>query len=238
MVLGNPSADPDDSSREHSRPLCQGCAGDSVGVSPANAPGEAANAAPPAPGGGYTPTWVNPTPKNHPELRAPMETPTARVPTGYVWGRRPRWHQISPSSYVVRPRRRGTIFGYGSPVRCSVPNMGYPHGTALLAADGDHASTVAPHYAAHHKWYRVGSIAPEGDALRVHLSAASVNRLAAAGGAPAGAVGMAISRRCAVASTGCTRPYGRPATTRWGRRWTASSRSSRNSAARRTWRTT
>jgi len=40
----------------------------------------------------------------------------------------------------------------------------------------------------------VGSISPEGDALRAHLSAAAVNRLAAAGGAPAGAVGLAISR--------------------------------------------
>jgi len=53
---------------------------------------------------------------------------------------------------------------------------------------------VEPPYAAHHKWYRVGSIAPEGVALRAHLSAAAVNRLAAAGGAPAGAVGLAISR--------------------------------------------
>jgi len=53
---------------------------------------------------------------------------------------------------------------------------------------------VEPPYAAYHKWYRVGSIAPEGDALRAHLSAAAVNRLAAAGGAPAGAVGLAISR--------------------------------------------
>jgi len=79
------------------------------------------------------------------------------------------------------------------------PEYRVPHGPAFLAADGDHASTVAPPYAAHHKWYRVGSIAPEGDALRAHLSAASVNRLAAAGGAPAGAVGLAISRRCAVA---------------------------------------
>jgi len=40
----------------------------------------------------------------------------------------------------------------------------------------------------------VGSITPEGDALGAHLSAAAVNRLAAAGGAPAGAVGLAISR--------------------------------------------
>jgi len=40
----------------------------------------------------------------------------------------------------------------------------------------------------------VGSIASEGDALRAHLSAAVVNRLAATGGAPAGAVGLAISR--------------------------------------------
>jgi len=42
--------------------------------------------------------------------------------------------------------------------------------------------------------YRVGSIAPEGDALRAHLSLAAVNRLAAAGGAPASAVGLSISR--------------------------------------------
>jgi len=40
----------------------------------------------------------------------------------------------------------------------------------------------------------MGSIAPKGDALRGHLSAAAVNRLAAAGGAPAGTVGLAISR--------------------------------------------
>jgi len=40
----------------------------------------------------------------------------------------------------------------------------------------------------------VGSIAPEDDALQAHLSAAAVNRLAAAGGAPAGAVRLAISR--------------------------------------------
>jgi len=53
---------------------------------------------------------------------------------------------------------------------------------------------VVPPYAAYHKWYRVGSIAPEGAALRAHLSAAAVNLLAAAGGAPAGAVGLAISR--------------------------------------------
>jgi len=53
---------------------------------------------------------------------------------------------------------------------------------------------VEPPYAAHHKWYRAGSIAPEGDALRAHRSAAAVKRLAAAGGAPAGAVGLAISR--------------------------------------------
>jgi len=53
---------------------------------------------------------------------------------------------------------------------------------------------VKPPYPSHHKWYRVGSMAPEGDALRAHLSAAAVNRLAAAGGAPAGAVGLAISR--------------------------------------------
>jgi len=53
---------------------------------------------------------------------------------------------------------------------------------------------VEPPYAAHHKWYRVGSIAPDGDALRADLSAAAVNRLAAAGGAPAGAVGLGISR--------------------------------------------
>jgi len=53
---------------------------------------------------------------------------------------------------------------------------------------------VEPPYAAYLKWYRVGSIAPESDALQAHLSAAAVNRLAAAGGAPAGAVGLAISR--------------------------------------------
>jgi len=53
---------------------------------------------------------------------------------------------------------------------------------------------VEPPYAAYHKWYLVGSITAEGDALRLHLSAAAVNRLAAAGGAPAGAVGLAISR--------------------------------------------
>jgi len=53
---------------------------------------------------------------------------------------------------------------------------------------------VVPPYAAYHKWYRVESIAPESDLLRAHLSAAAVNRLAAAGGAPAGAVGLAISR--------------------------------------------
>jgi len=53
---------------------------------------------------------------------------------------------------------------------------------------------VEPPYSVHHKWYRVGSIAPEGDAFRAHLSAAAVNRLAAAGGAPSGAVGLAISR--------------------------------------------
>ena len=53
---------------------------------------------------------------------------------------------------------------------------------------------VEPPYAAHHKWYRVGYIAPEGDALRAHLSAEAVKRLAAAGGAPAGTVGLAISR--------------------------------------------
>jgi len=52
---------------------------------------------------------------------------------------------------------------------------------------------VEPPYAAYHKWYRVGSITAEGDALRAHLSAAAVNRLAAAGGAPAGAVVLAIS---------------------------------------------
>jgi len=40
----------------------------------------------------------------------------------------------------------------------------------------------------------VGSIAPEGDALRAHSSAAAVRRLASAGGAPAGAVGLAILR--------------------------------------------
>jgi len=40
----------------------------------------------------------------------------------------------------------------------------------------------------------VGSIAPKDDALQTHLSAAAVNRLAAAGGAPAGAVRLAISR--------------------------------------------
>jgi len=38
----------------------------------------------------------------------------------------------------------------------------------------------------------VGSITPEGDALRAHLSAAAVTCLAAAGCAPAGAVGLAI----------------------------------------------
>jgi len=53
---------------------------------------------------------------------------------------------------------------------------------------------VEPPDAAHHKWYRVGSIAPKGYALRAHLSAAAVNRLAAEGSAPAGAVGLAISR--------------------------------------------
>jgi len=53
---------------------------------------------------------------------------------------------------------------------------------------------VEPPDAAYHEWYRVGSIAPEGDALRAHLSAAAVNRLAEAGGALAGAVGLAISR--------------------------------------------
>ena len=56
------------------------------------------------------------------------------------------------------------------------------------------AQEVEPPYAAHDKSYRVGSIAPEGDALRAHLAAAAVNRLAAAGGAPAGAVELAISR--------------------------------------------
>ena len=40
----------------------------------------------------------------------------------------------------------------------------------------------------------MNSIAPEADALRAHLSAAAVNRLAAAGGAPAGAVGLASIR--------------------------------------------
>jgi len=40
----------------------------------------------------------------------------------------------------------------------------------------------------------VGSIAPEGDALGAHLAAVAVNRMAAAGGAPAGAVELAISR--------------------------------------------
>lgn len=40
----------------------------------------------------------------------------------------------------------------------------------------------------------MGSIPPEGDALWAHLLAAAVNRLAAAGEAPAGAVGLAISR--------------------------------------------
>jgi len=40
----------------------------------------------------------------------------------------------------------------------------------------------------------MGYIAPKGDALRAHLSAAAVNRMAAAGGAPAGAVELAISR--------------------------------------------
>jgi len=40
----------------------------------------------------------------------------------------------------------------------------------------------------------MGSIAQKGDALRAYLSAAEVSRLAAAGCAPAGAVGLAISR--------------------------------------------
>ena len=53
---------------------------------------------------------------------------------------------------------------------------------------------MEPPYAAYHKWYRVGSIAPGGDALRTHLSAAAVNFWAAEGGAPAGAVRLAISR--------------------------------------------
>ena len=53
---------------------------------------------------------------------------------------------------------------------------------------------MEPPYAAYHKWHHVGSIAPEGDALRAHLSEAAVNRLAAAGGVPAGAEGLAISR--------------------------------------------
>jgi len=53
---------------------------------------------------------------------------------------------------------------------------------------------VEPPNPAYHKWYRVGSIAPEGAALRAHPSAAEVKLWAAAGGAPAGAVGPAISR--------------------------------------------
>jgi len=53
---------------------------------------------------------------------------------------------------------------------------------------------VEPLNAAYRKWYRAVSITPEGDALRAHLSAAAVKRVAAAGGAPAGAVGLAISR--------------------------------------------
>jgi len=53
---------------------------------------------------------------------------------------------------------------------------------------------VEPLHAAHLTWYGVGSFAPEGDALRTHLPAAALNRLAAAGGAPAGAVALAISR--------------------------------------------
>jgi len=52
---------------------------------------------------------------------------------------------------------------------------------------------VEPPYAAHHKWYCVGPIEPEGDALWAHLSAETLKRLAAAGGAPAGAVGLTIS---------------------------------------------
>ena len=52
---------------------------------------------------------------------------------------------------------------------------------------------MEPPYAAYHKGYRVGSIAPEGDALQAHLSAEAVNLLAAAGGVPARAVGRAIS---------------------------------------------
>jgi len=76
---------------------------------------------------------------------------------------------------------------------------------------------VKPPYAAYHKWYRVGSIAPEGDALRAHLSAVAVNRLAAAGSAPAGAVGLAISRILRGCGgnplSGVTRPPGMS----WGR---------------------
>ena len=53
---------------------------------------------------------------------------------------------------------------------------------------------MEPPYAAYHKLYRMGSIVQEGDVLGAHLTAAAVNRLAAAGGAPAGAVGLAISR--------------------------------------------
>ena len=49
-------------------------------------------------------------------------------------------------------------------------------------------------YAAYHKWYRVGCVAPEGDARRAHLAEAALNRLAVSGGAPAGAVWMAINR--------------------------------------------
>jgi len=53
---------------------------------------------------------------------------------------------------------------------------------------------VEPPYSAYRQCYRVGSIAPEWDERRAHLSAAAVNRLAATGGAPADAVGLAISR--------------------------------------------
>jgi len=53
---------------------------------------------------------------------------------------------------------------------------------------------MEPLYAGYHKWYRVGSIAPEGDALRAHVSAAAGKFLAARGSAPAGAVELALSR--------------------------------------------
>jgi len=64
-------------------------------------------------------------------------------------------------------------------------------GKRLRPSEGQEVETP---YVARHKWYRVVSIAPEGDALRTLLPAAAVNRLAAAGGAPAGAVRLAISR--------------------------------------------